>query len=352
MYELASLIKVVYAIERDDLRSVLNIREFFRKRAAAPFPAPSELRILNPVWPRTYRYSALDREFSNAYIRRLQRQLDTAERRIVYAWHPEFVQVVKRLSYDVLVYHPYDMFRHFFNQTHQIVQEEKELCRIADVVITPHNEIAQALAHPNSHVVSNGVFLPAFPDRSTIKAAATITEIKRPIIGNLGVINDKIDFDLLLSLFTKRPEWQLVFVGFEGSGNWKETTGYKTIRTLKNVHFLGGVPINNAASMISGFDVGIIPYCLSGWAKFIESPLKLYQYWAMGVPVVSSALPTLQRIPGALEVPTAIDEWDAAIEEQLNACNGENPVALRERAESHSWAAKAKEIASIIDQYS
>lgn len=346
MYELAELTRIVYATGREDLRNVLAPRTVFRRRAPQPFAPPAGLELLSPRWPRTYRYSRLDRVFSHAYVRRLQRRLDMGKERTLYVWHPEFVEVVKRLSYDVLIYHPYDMFRHFFGATDQLVQDEEELCRLADAVVTPHSKVAEALAHPNSHVIHNGVFLPAFPDRGGSKNRDAAR--KRPAIGYLGMINDKIDFEVLLDVFRRRPDWQLVMVGFEGPGTWREEAAYRSLRALENVRFAGPVPIDKAASAMAGFDVGLIPYGLSGWAKFSESPLKLYQYWAMGVPVVSSALPTLESIPVALEVSHSRDGWEAAIETQLRARADGCRDRLRQLANGHSWGARARQVLEII----
>ena len=349
MYELAGLTKVVYATGREDLRDALDFRTVFRSRDPEPFAPPSGLEVINSIWPRTYRYSGLEKMLSKAYVRRLQRHLDTRRRRTLYVWQPKFVAIAKRLSYDALVYHPYDMFRHFHGAGEQVARDEEELCQLADAVVTPHSKVAEVLAHPNSHVINNGLFLPAFPDYRSVKAIRAVAE-SQPAIGYLGMINDKIDFELLLRVFQRRPDWQLVFVGFEGPGTWREGDAYRAIRALKNVHFMSSVPIDKAASVIAGFDVGLIPYSLSGWAKFSESPLKLYQYWAMGVPVVSSPLPTLESIPAALEVSGSSDEWEAAIEKQLQARTAGSRSSLRELASNHSWTAKAHQVSEIINR--
>lgn len=352
MYELAGSASVIYATGRQDLRGSLLARRENAHSGGPPFSPPPTLEVLSPLWPRIYRYPWLDYQLLRAYVRRLQKRLDGGRKRVVYGWHPRFVETIRALSYDILIYHPYDMFRHFVNSSDELVRQEDELCALADAVVTPHARIADALGHPNTHVIANGLFLPAFPDPGTVRVSEKLAGIGRPIIGNLGVINDKIDFELLRDVFARREDWQLVFVGFEGSGNWKASAGYRDIRALRNVHFLEGVPIDKVAPVIAGFDVGIIPYGLSGWAKFIESPLKLYQYWAMGVPVVSSALPALESKPGTLEVCVTPEDWQAGIEKQL-ACRGaETAAALRRLAEGHDWAPKARQVIGIIDSLS
>jgi glycosyltransferase involved in cell wall biosynthesis len=348
MHELAQLVDVAYATARHEWRSLVKNR-LTSIVDPAPFPAPPRLRLLRPRWPRVYRYTGLDKLCNRGYLRRLQRQLDSGKTRIVYVWEPEFAETVGHLSCDAVIYHPYDMFRHFWDASKDVVEQETELCRLADAVVTPHSRIAEALGHPNSHVINNGVFLPAFPHFSTVTPDGDIANLMRPVIGYVGTINQKVDFELLSDVFSRRPEWQLVLVGIGGAGAWKETPAYQALRALRNVHLLPPVPIDRVASVIAGFDVGIIPYSLTGWARFSESPLKLYQYWAMGVPVVSSALPTLESKPGVLEVCGTSEEWTAAIERQLAVSKHDARAELRKMAESHSWASKARQVVEVVE---
>lgn len=353
MYELAAYCDVIYATDRHDIRAVLKRPFGAARRSSAPFPAPSNLRVLKPVWPRIYRYKTIDNLFQSAYVGRLQRSLAAsgARRLVAYVWNPIHVEALKRLKVDVVVYHPYDMFRHFVGSDEDVVRREEEICGLADLVITPHRRVAEALGHPNTHVINNGVFLPAFPDISTITATPKLSKRTGPVVGYVGAINDKVDFSVLCGIFSSKPDWTLVMVGFEGGGNWKQSRDYQELSKLDNVTFLDGVPINALAPIIAAFNVGIIPYALTGWAAFSESPLKLYQYWAMGVPIVCSRLPSLSREPGMLEIAGSVGEWQEAIERQLHFGDAASRKTLRAKAMENSWAAKAKTIFDLIEAY-
>jgi glycosyltransferase involved in cell wall biosynthesis len=285
------------------------------------------------------------------HARGLQERLDRERpsRRVLYVWHPLQLKTVERLDYDVLVYHPFDMFRHFSDTSNHTMELEDRLCRLADAVITPHHAVAESLGHPRSHVVHNGVFLPAFPDYRSLPASPQLRDLSRPVVGYLGVINDKIDFGILLDAARARPDWQFVMVGPTRSGRWRDSEAFGAFAGLENTKFLPGVPIDRVAPIMAGFDVGAIPYRLEGWAGYSESPLKLYQYWAMGVPVVASPLPTFVSEPGAIEVGASGWEWVAAIERLLEARSEDRRSALRQRALGHSWEEKAVRVMSIID---
>lgn len=352
MFQLARRARVIYASDRPEVRKALQ-RWLFRLSASkAPFDPPDGVFLLSARWPRTFRFPKLDRWFLQAYASRLQRHLDAGRpsKRVVYVWNPSFLEVVKALSYEVLIYHPYDMFRHFVGSPGKVIQQEEDLCTLANAVVTPHREVARVLAHPNAHVMNNGVFLPAFPHYASLNQPEFLSRFDRPLVGYVGAINDKIDFPLLLEVFEARPEWQLVIVGFAGAGNWKRSEPYERLCSLANVRFMEGVPIDRLAHVIAGFDVGIVPYSLSGWAQFSESPLKLYQYWAMGVPVVSTPLPNMEPISGALAVCRTAEDWQAGIEQQLASRTDASRAQLRARAEAHSWAVNADRVMSLISE--
>ena len=352
-YELAKHARVIYATAREDLREVVGrLRLGTNSRDQAPFPPPLGLELLSSKWPRTYRFTRADQSLAWAYTRRLQRCFDrhctNNIQRVLYIWDPGFLDTIKRLSYDILVYHPYDMFREFVTSGDEIAQREEEICRLADAVITPHRRVADTLGHANSHIVNNGVFLPAFPSRQSIEIPYILRDIGRPLIGYVGAINNKVDFGLLLHVFSARPEWRLVLVGFEGPGSWKESSAYRDLRALPNVRFLGPLPIQRVAAVMAGLDVGVIPYSLSGWARYSESPLKLYQYWAMGVPVVCTPLPNLEPVPGALEIGRTPEDWATGIEAQLARIDPNLHLSLRRRAKEFDWGVKARQVIEIL----
>jgi glycosyltransferase involved in cell wall biosynthesis len=349
-YELARYANVAYAIERPELRNVTRWLAIQFRRREAPFAPPTNLQVMPQFWPRTHRYKRLDQLLLHAYTRQLQRALDrgTGKRgRVIYVWNPGRLEIVKRLSYDLLIYHPYDMFSFFDGFDSQSERQELELCRMADVLITPHRQIAERLEHPCAHVVPNGVFMPAFPS-GPIEADGK-AGMDRPLIGYFGAYN-KVDYQLLLEIFSERPEWQLEIVGFKEAGDWSDSPAYKSLKNLGNVRFMDGVPIDRAAPVIARFDVGLCPYNLSTWMQFCESPLKLYQYWAMGVPVVCSPLPNLSPIDGAIEICRTSEEWRTGIELQLALQSPQLRAALRHRAENHSWTHLAGRVFHIIEE--
>lgn len=349
-YCLSKHARVLYATDRPEIRSLRSHRREV-DLGSAPFAPPPGLEVLRASWPRTYRLRRLDGLMHGLHAKELQGRLRRARpaRRILYVWHPSHVTTVERLEYDLLVYHPFDMFRHFDGSSDAVAMAEARLCELADAVVTPHQKVAEALGHPQSHVVHNGVFLPAFPDFRSLPTPPQMHHVARPVIGYLGAINDKIDFELMADIARARPDWQFVMVGPRGGGRWRDSNAFRAFSGRSNSIFLPGVPIDRVAPIMASFDVGLIPYRLEGWARFSESPLKLYQYWAMGVPVAVSPLPNLGSEPGSLEVGEAAQDWVEGIERLLQARSETSRWALRQRALEHSWEERAARVMEIID---
>ncbi|OGG16739.1 hypothetical protein A3D78_01425 [Candidatus Gottesmanbacteria bacterium RIFCSPHIGHO2_02_FULL_39_14] len=117
-----------------------------------------------------------------------------------------------------------------------------------------------------------------------------ILSIKRPIVGFIGsgTIKGKIDLQLLNYLADKYPEINFVFIGlFDES--------IIDFRGYPNLINLGYKPLQLLSSYIKHFDVGIIPYCLNRFGQSAY-PVKIMEYLALGKPVVSTFLPSLDDL--------------------------------------------------------
>jgi hypothetical protein len=94
--------------------------------------------------------------------------------------------------------------------------------------------------------------------------------------------------------------------------------------------------------------VGMMPYDLSGWAGYCESPLKMYQYWAARVPIVSAPLPNLADEPGILSLAATPDQWIQRIEWELTHDSDLLRARRYAKALDNTWSSRADRVAAII----
>jgi len=175
-----------------------------------------------------------------------------------------------------------------------------------------------------------------------LEIPAELRALPRPVIGFFGLLADWVDLDLVRDIAKRRPDWSFALVG-------KQATGTEALRGLPNVHLLGQKPYALLPAYCRGFDVGIIPFRKSD-LTLRANPLKLREYLAAGLPVVSTSLPEVARYGGLVHLAEGTDGFTQAI---ARALGERSPASDRARAaamEAESWEARVAEIEGHIDR--
>ena len=174
---------------------------------------------------------------------------------------------------------------------------ELELLETADVVFTGGRALWEAKrAHnPNCHFYGCGVDVAHFG-----KARAADTRIpdeavawSRPVLGYFGVVDERIDYELLAQLADANPDWSVVMVG----PTLKVEAAQFPHRP--NLHWLGRRDYADLPAYCKAFDVCLMPFALNEATEFIN-PTKALEYMAAGRPIVSSAVPDVVRNFGSV----------------------------------------------------
>jgi len=156
-------------------------------------------------------------------------------------------------------------------------------------------------------------------------------------IGYTGRIKRQLDWELLLELTSRHPEWSFVFVGPVTDDPEVVAVVHK-MSQRPNIHFLGFKTVEQLASYPQHFDVCMMPYRMTDYTKYIY-PLKLHEYLASGKPTVGSPILSLKQFDHVVRLAQTVDEWSEAI----SGCLGpeERSVArMDERqkvARDHDW---------------
>jgi hypothetical protein len=144
--------------------------------------------------------------------------------------------------------------------------------------------------NPNTILVTHGVDYEHFSRavREDLPCPPDIADIPHPRLGFFGLIRDWVDLDLLAEVARKRPDWHIVMIGDADS-----TVDLAPYRALPNMHFLGRRPYADLPAYCKAFDVGLIPFKINELTKAVN-PIKLREYLAAGLPVVSTPLPEVR----------------------------------------------------------
>jgi len=208
------------------------------------------------------------------------------ERPILWFYTPMAVPLAHGVEASLVVYDCMDELTGFHGAPVELVSRERALFAQADLVFTGGKRLYEAkrTLHPSVYAYPSSVDAAHYA-----RARALQTEpddqrdIPHPRVGYFGVIDERIDLDLLASLADARPEYHLVMVGPVVK------IDEATLPRRPNLHYLGGKKYDDLPDYLGGWDVAMMPFALNDATAFI-SPTKTLEYLAAGRPVVSTAI--------------------------------------------------------------
>ena len=222
---------------------------------------------------------------------------------------------------------------------------DDELTRIAKVVFavsTPLYEHKRSL-NKSTHYMPHGVNYKHFAINGADKPEA-FSNISGPIVGFYGLISeDWVDFALLKRMADTHPEWSIVMIG-------KIDADMNNLPSNANIHYLNTVDYSILPSYAKYFDVAIIPFNKNELTQHCN-PLKVYEYCAMGKPIVSVDIPELQRLNGMVRIANNQDEFINGIEEYLKSDSEGDKLRRINFAKDNSWERKTEEVWGIVERY-
>ncbi|MGP3924095.1 glycosyltransferase [Streptomyces sp. 8N616] len=216
--------------------------------------------------------------------------------------------------------------------------------RIADLVVASSSALPARLpgARRRPAVVPNG----CDPDLFTVEGpvADWVARLPRPRLGYVGAVDTRaFDGELLAAVARRHPDWTFVVVGAS------TRPGRAALRGLPNVHRRGQIPLEDVPAILRGCDVCLLPYRLGGLIDYVH-PKKLYEYLALGKPVVATPLPALTELPdGLVRLAAGPHAFTSAIEQALETAPCPETQSLRRAAAvPHSWTARGETVRRLL----
>ncbi len=243
---------------------------------------------------------------------------ETGRRPVLWYYTPMAVTFTSHVIAHTIVYDCMDELSLFQGAPAALLDREAQLLRFADVVFTGGQSLYEhkkaTSAHRNIHAFPSSVDVGHFAQaREPMADPADQAEIPSPRIGFFGVIDERMDLELLRDLADARPDLQFVMIG-------------PTVKidpasrpSQPNIHWLGGKQYDELPAYLAGWDVAMMPFARNASTRFI-SPTKTPEYLAAGRPVVSTSIRdvvTPYGRDGLAWIADSADEFAAAIDEAL-----------------------------------
>jgi teichuronic acid biosynthesis glycosyltransferase TuaH len=220
---------------------------------------------------------------------------------------------------------------------------ERALAR-ADVVLAVSAHYARVLARRVAVPVvllGNGVEYAHFAQpRGPVPEA--LRQVPAPRVGYVGKVSHFLDFAVLERLATSGG-CTLVIVGPLPDETSRDV---ERLRRAPHAHVLGELPYADVPAALAGLDVALIPFRAHDPYTVGINPNKLYQYWAAGLPIVSSPIADVAPDPATLAFAAGPDAFATAVRDVL--ARPREPEAARARARAHDWDAIAGRLDGLL----
>ena len=197
----------------------------------------------------------------------VQRDID---RYVLWVYTPMAACFAKHLRPLATVYDCMDELSGFAGAPKELVERERRLLQRADVVFTGGRSLYEAKRslHPNVHSFPSSVDAAHFrAARAQREAPHDQAQIPAPRLGYYGVIDERLDLDLITAVADARPEWQVVLVGPVVK------IDPATLPQRPNIHHLGPKDYAELPAYAAGWDVALMPFARNDATRFI-SPTK------------------------------------------------------------------------------
>lgn len=228
---------------------------------------------------------------------------------------------------------------------HKMILED-ERCA---VIVTADKLYKQVLKSrsKNCALATNGVdyahFSQKFSFTETPDIIKPLLEKKKPIVGYIGALASWFDYELIIKVAHERPEYEILLIGWP----FDESINSYSLDELPNINIIGPIPYKELPKYVVWFDVATIPFKINEITES-TSPIKLFEYMAMGHPIVTTGMPECRKYKSVL-IGENHDDFVAKLDKALTLKKDQSyKDVLKREALENTWEAKAKTIAELL----
>ncbi|HLL61786.1 MAG TPA: glycosyltransferase [Propionibacteriaceae bacterium] len=283
--------------------------------------APGQPEFLGFDAPGAEVYPALLREFVSA--------AGGTSRPDVLLYTPMAYEIADALEPARLVYDVMDDLSSFKDAPRGLVLRQRLLLSRADLVFTGGRSLHRAAsAHRSAgcHLFPSGVETAHYASAGALRRPR-----RRKVAGYVGVIDERLDLDLVAGIARALPGWTIRIVGPVAKIDPEQ------LPKAPNLEYPGQVAYADLPSVMAGFDVALMPFALNEATRAI-SPTKTLEYLAAGLPVVSTRVPDVVADYGrVVHLADDADQFAAGCRQVVTDSVAEREHRIRHIKKRQEW---------------
>jgi beta-glucosidase/6-phospho-beta-glucosidase/beta-galactosidase/glycosyltransferase involved in cell wall biosynthesis len=242
-----------------------------------------------------------------------------------------------RLAYDVM-----DDLASFHNASPDLRSRQSRVLASADVVFAGGRSLHRSVTRVRSdaHLYPSGVDTAHYAESRRLRRDRASA---RPVAGYVGVLDERLDLELIAALAAALPDWTVRIVGPVAK------IRPESLPQAPNLEYPGMASYDELPAVMADFDVALMPFALNEATRSI-SPTKTLEYLAAGLPVVSTRVPdVVADYPGVVCLADTAADFARACVEVAKHDVAERDRKVRPHQERLDWNAIAAAMAELID---
>lgn len=325
----------------DIMRSFSKISGWIKKDKAPgeTTTLPSAVRTFDPVQLPFIR-SATVRRFNARNIAKAIGPKSPDQTRIVMTTWPFMNDFLRQCDADLKVYYRVDHFHKFPGVNERLILDLESLqLNEIDLLIGSSLELLEMdIAEEKKCYLPHGVDFEHF--ETAEQPAGNNTD--NITVGFFGILDEWIDLELMAGMARLRPDWNFCILG-------PHRCDVSALQGIPNVELAGAVPYAELPARAARFDVGLIPFIINELTLAVN-PLKMMEYFAMGIPVVSTPLPEVVRLGDLVAIAETPAESVAAVESMISNRSEDTRAAASRLAHEASWRSRSKDFKNFMNK--
>jgi UDP-galactopyranose mutase len=313
---------------------------------------PFEGTSVKAIRPRVpHWWSAVEREAALGRLLDELIDLNDGKRPILWFYTPLMYGFAKHIDAAAVVYDCMDELANFKHAPSHLKEAEEALLLRADAVFTGGIGLYEAKKgqHDNIHPFPSSVDTNHFrAARGRVPEPADQSAIPHPRLGYYGVIDERLDLELIRHVAASQPDLSFVFLGPVLKISPDD------LPRAANIHYLEQKTYADLPAYLAGWDAALMPFALNEATRFI-SPTKTPEYLAAGRPVVSTRIADVVRSYGdvlGVFIADGADGFSEACDDALSLSRSGNTWlhAVDEVLAQSSWDSTFNGMSLLVDQ--
>ncbi|MFD2933956.1 glycosyltransferase [Spirosoma flavum] len=277
-------------------------------------------------------------------IRQIMQQLKMNKPLVINAFNPVFgLPMLHQLNEFATIYYCFDeITAASWISRHGDRYESRYLQRV-DAVITTSETLrrSKSILQPKAYCVKNGVNFDLF---NQARQLAEMQPPAKPIVGYLGTADNRINLDLVEHCVRTMPDVLFQFIGEVNEPSIKQR-----LSSYTNVEFIPPHQPAELPALLSKMKAAMIPFVCNEHTYTIY-PLKINEYLAAGLPVVSTPFSILDDFDGVIELADSPIAFAQALRRALSDTSTQRLNERITMAKANSWQRRAEEFEAVIQQ--